>query len=316
MAVSNNPDLVVTAADIIRDAYAELNLYGVDENISPADTARGFRVLNRLVKKWQAQQYHLWLKQTVALFTKQNQSLYTLSSSSTDHASDTYYETTLAADAVSGASSIVVTSATNITVGDYIGVILDDNDIFWGTVDGVVTTTVTFTSGQTLPSAASSGKAVYNYTDKLDTPLNVYSAVRRIGNRDIPMNFLSYEEYFELPNKDDPTNTPVSYNYDRQRNSAVIRLWPMPDNSTVIVKLTISRRIYIFEANSNNPDFPEEWSEPLVLNVAVKLAPAFGKNKGETFTALKMDAQQALKDVLEFDNEPGSIYFQPNFRNG
>lgn len=316
MATSGNPVFESTRVEIIEDAFALLNLYGPSENIPGEDSAFANRLLNRMIKSWMAQGYHVWLKETVILFTKENQNTYSLSSSTSDHATNTYYETTLAADAALGASTITVTDPSDMTIGDYLGVILDDNDIFWTTISNIVSDVITFAGGDTLPSAASSGKAVYNYTTKLNEPFNVYSAVRREADRDIIMNYLAYEEYFQLPNKDDATNTPVSFNYDRQLGEAVIRLWPTPENSTVIVKLTISRKIENFDTNSNTPDFPVEWHEAIVTNLALKLASAFGRNKDQGYMNLKQDAREALEIAATFDNENGSIYFRPDYTHG
>lgn len=321
MATSNNPVLTTTADDIVKDAYAELNLYGVDENISSADYQLALRKLNRMIKTWMAKGYHVWLKRTAYLFVKKDQREYILSSSSPDHVtledfrtSVSNYSTTLNVDAVATDTSVVLTDVSDIAVSDYIGIVLNDNDIYWSIVASIVSNTITFQGGDSLPSDADSGRTVYHYTTNLANPFNVYAGLRHQDGRDIPMDPpLSYDEYFELPNKDDTASTPTSFNYDRQLNQTIIRLWPLPARSDIIIKFIISRNVDIFEENSNEPDFNMEWHEPLVLNLATSLASAFGRNIGDQYANLKNDAMAALDDALSFDNEPGSIYFQPDF---
>lgn len=317
MAVSNNPNFVSTTDDIIRDTFSILNVYGVDESISAADYQYARRSLNRMIETWTALGYHLWLKQTCFLFPQKNQISYSFSVSSSDHATLNYYRTALSSDAATGSTFIVVDDASNIAVDDYIGVILDTNYIFWTTVDSIAVNQINFPAGVTLPSDAATGKKVFNYTTRLNNPFNVYSGVRHDWSRDIPLNYLSYQEYFELPNKDTATSTPVSYNYDRQRDETIIKVWPKPDTADLLFKFTISRRVFIFDVNSDEPDFPIEWHEAIIYNLAVRLAPSFGKNKDVGFQALVGQATAILQDALAMDNESGSsIYFSPDYRNG
>jgi hypothetical protein len=264
-----------------------------------------------------AQGYHLWLKETAYLFPQKSQSLYRISATSNDNATLTYYLTNLSSDAVTGATSVVVDDVSNMSVNDYIGIVLDDNSAFWTTIDSFGGgNQVNFPATVTLSGDAAAENKVYTYTTKLPNPLNIYSGVRSEDDRDIPLNYLSYEEYFELPNKEDTTSTPVSYNYDRQLNEAVIRLWPNPDTANIVMKFTMSRKIANFDVNSNDPDFPMEWHEAIVYNLAVRLAPAFGKNKDTGYQLLAAEAKAYLENALGFDNELGSIYLKPDFHNG
>lgn len=315
MATSQNPTFISTKNDIIRDAYAILNIHGADESINASDYELASRFLNRMIKSWMAQGYHLWLKQTAYLFPQKQQVLYRISSSSSDNSTLTYYETTLTDNASTGDDFVIVDDISNISTSDYLGILLNNNELFWTTVDTIgLGNQLNFPSGITLPSDASSGRKVFSYTNKLDNPLNIYSAVRSSEGRDIPMNYLSYEEYFQLPNKETSLSTPVSYNYDKQLDEAVIRIWPSPSSADLIIKFTLSRKIYNFDVNSNEPDFPMEWHRAIIYNLAVSIAPAFGKNKDTGFQMLIQQAAIYLNEAAAFDNELGSIYVKPNFR--
>ena len=165
-----------------------------------------------------------------------------------------------------------------------------------------------------MPSAASENNNVYVYTTRLDEPFNVYSAVRESSDEiDVPMNYLSYEEYFQLPNKTS-SSTPVSYNYDRQLGKAVINVWPVPSDVEYLMKITISRKLQDFVSNPNTPDLPQEWHEAIVVNLAVKLAHAFGRTGTQRYQDLRIEAVESLNKVLTFDSEQGSIFMQPDHR--
>lgn len=311
---TTSTDYRLTKAEIIQLAFAQLNKFGADESIPAEHFNYAGKLLNMQIKTWMDFGYNLWLKKTAYLFTKLNQNTYHISHTSTDNSTLQYYRNSLSATALIAATSVTLTSITDISIGDYLGINLDDNDIYWTRVSNIVGSEVFFTVGDSLPSQASSGALTFNYTTKLDVPLDVYDAVRTDdGIRDIPLNYLSYQEYLYIPNKDDTTSTPVSYQYDRQLDDTIIRLWPTPYNSKVVVKLLIGQRITNMDLNNDEIEFPDEWQLPLVLQLAVLLAPSYGKNKDAGFTNLVAQANQALELAKAFDNEVGSIYFQPNF---
>jgi len=67
--------------------------------------------------------------------------------------------TTLSANASAGATSVDVTSTAGLSVGNKIGIILDDASEFQTTIDSIAGSTINFPAGQTLPSAATAGNA-------------------------------------------------------------------------------------------------------------------------------------------------------------
>jgi hypothetical protein len=310
MTTSGSTDFTSTKYEIISDALMMLNVYGAEDIVSDADYQFSSRTLNRMIKTWQSQGYHLWTKKTGYIFLQKytkSYELWTLGA----HATLNYGKTTLDADQIATDTTLTVVSTTGMVIGDYIGVEQNDNTLFWTTITNIPSgTSVQITVG--LEKDADEGLKVYFYTTRLEEPFNVYSAVRESESAtDVPMNLLSYQEYFDLPNKTS-SGVPISYNYDRQLGKAVISVWPVPNNVSNIMKLTIAKKFEDFDANSNTPDFPQEWIEPLIYNLSVKLAPAFGKNIGETFANLKNEAAMTLENALAFDNEEAAYYVQPS----
>lgn len=314
MATSGSTDFRSTGNNIIEDALRSLNIIREDEALDAGDSSFALRTLNRMIKGWQAQDVHLWTKKTATVFLQKSQAEYTLNSTTTDHATLSYTATTLDGDYSGGETTINFSDAItgSISTGDNIGIVLDANSIFWDTVATIVDTD-TVTINNALPSAASDGKNVYIYTTKLDQPFNVWSAVRENDSGiDVPMLYMSYEDYFQQPNKTTEA-TPVNYNYDRQLDSARIVVWPVPPDVEFRMKITVAAKIQDFDSVANTPDFPQEWEQALISNLAVKLAPAYGKAAGPNFAELKSQAVEDLALALSYDSEQGSIYLQPNF---
>lgn len=310
MATSGSTNYSDTFNDIVKDALIELNANGADENVAAEDFVKAKRTLNRMMKIWQANQYNLWKKKTGTIFLQKDQSIYNLSSTG-DHATETYIETTLSADEAIGQTTLSVTSSSDMTVGDYIGVECDDNVLYWATITNIPDSTSVIISTP-LTVAASEDNKVYAYTTRLDEPFNVLSANREDENQiEVPMTSSSYQDFFELPNKTS-SGSPVQYNYDRQLGTARIKIWPVPQNVSYVMNITYIAKIEDFDSVANTPDFPQEWYEAIVLNLAVKLAASFGKNNLTGFADLRQRAAEALDLVLRFDNESGSLYMQPN----
>ncbi len=105
--------------------------------------------------------------------------------------------------------------------GDRIGIEMDDTTRFWDTILTVDSSTqVTINNG--LPSSASSGLSVYSYKEGF-IPVRRILNVRRRESTDyeIPINFESREDYFNLPNKTQ-MGLPIQAYYSRQEPQGIM----------------------------------------------------------------------------------------------
>jgi hypothetical protein len=315
MALSGSTTFDSTTREIIEDAYRDTGFIREDEPLADGDLQYAFRKMNRMLKAWQANEIHLWTKKTATIFLQKDQALYTLKTSSADHATLSYTQTSLDADYALGATQVSFNDNVTASVGDHIGIVLDSGSLYWDTISNVVDANTVDLTGS-LPSAASEDNNVYIYTTKLVQPFNVFSAARQsdseIENR---MSFMSYQDYFELPNKTS-TGTAVNYNYDRQRDSALIRVWPVPENVNYRMKITIAEKIDDVVAVNDNIDFPQEWLEAIELNLAVRLGPSSGLGKTQDFQELKEQADKALALAMTADSEQGSVSLQIDDESG
>ena len=64
------------------------------------------------------------------------------------------------------------------------------------------------------------------------------------------------------------------------------------------------------DASGDNPDFPSEWLDTIVYQLAVRIAPAFGKDAKKM--GIIQEASQALEDLLNYNQESGSLFFSPD----
>ncbi len=318
MATSGSTNYNQTRYDIITDALTLLGVYGVGRTISADDMDVGNRFLNKMVKAWSTKGLHLWAKEEGVLYLTQYKGEYILDPSSTS----VYFTkksdevtTKLNANMAASATNVTVLSTTGMTVGDYIGVVLDTKTLHWTTIAAIPTsTTLTLITG--VPSVASSGGFVFTFTSKGEKPLRILDA-RLVQGMDLSssttqselgLESISYEDYFSTSSVTN-NGTPNQFHYNPKITTGKVFVWPRPTNCSMRIQYSYERVLEDFDNTTDNPDFPAEWLEPLTYQLAVRLGPVFGKDE-RAMTVLYPIASVMLENLLNWDNEITSITFQ------
>lgn len=128
-----------------------------------------------------------------------------------------------------------------------------------------------------------------------------------VSSTEIPMCRMSRDEYFGLPLKSS-NGTPTQFYYDPQITTGKLYIWPVPSGSSTSLKFTYVRQFEDFDAETNDPDFPQEWLQPAIYNLAVELAPEYKPEIPSSVAAL---AIQHLDTMEGFDTEQASVRFVP-----
>lgn len=121
---------------------------------------------------------------------------------------------------------------------------------------------------------------------------------------DLPMLRLSRQEYFSQPNKASE-GYPTQWYYDRQRDTGTLYIWPLADATGGTLKFTYRRRIMDMDAGSDDFDFPAEWYEALVYNLAQRMIPDYGAGNTPEASLVIGEAARLLADVRDFDTGEG-----------
>ena len=310
MATSGSINFTVTRDQIIKAALRKLGVLSRGTDPDPEDISEGSEALNLMVKAWMAQGIHLWKMQEVTLFPLVGtQSFNFTNETSGANATTSFSETSLSSAASSTDTTIVVTDASAISDGDFILVALDSGDWHSTTVNGSpVGNNVTIASQ--MPGDAAAGAAVITFTKKINRPLRIVDMRRRIGGQDTDILMVSREEYFQLPNKDSK-GTPNQAYYDPQLGTGTLYLWPTATDNTIRIIFTAVTAIEDYDIASNTSDFPQEWEETIVYNLAVRLAHEYSVT-GQRLVELKTIADEMLDNLKGWDQEPVSVYFQPS----
>ena len=305
MSLSGSFDFNPTTLEVIEGA---LRIVGAKQRGTTLETeayTEARDAFNMLLKQLNADGLRLWKTREATLFLNTDTQSYSLGSTG-DHAAYTFRETTLSAVAASGASTVTVTTVTNISDNDYIGIELDDASLHWTQVNGAPAGSVV-TIDTVLTGAAASGNIVYVYTTKINRPLRIIDARRRDSSSiDKTVSPISRQEYFDLSNKasDGDIN---QYYYDPQLTNGVLYVWPLITDVSSTLKLTVYDPVNDLDATTNNIDFPVEWMRPLKMMLAQDLVLEYpvSDSRAKWIAVMARDAKDV---VMGWDVEPVSVF--------
>lgn len=269
--------------------------------------------LNALLKQWDSYDLHQWKIIPAQLVLNLNTPKYTLGNNSTDaNASETINYTTVntAISSFGVNQTIVVASNTSMVIGNRIGLVQDDGSIVYGTISNIASTTISTTITTTTTSQV--GNSIFFYTTRITKPLNIYDVTRMdTQNNEIPLTSMSSTEYFALTNKTQANSgDPVSYFFQPLLNTAYLYLWPMPSDMNTRITFRYEKQLSDLLIATDTPDIPQEFYLALIYNLAVIIAPLYGRLN--ELQVIKPQADQMLMIVMTSDQENTSIQFQPN----
>lgn len=118
--------------------------------------------------------------------------------------------------------------------------------------------------------------------------------------------------YNRLPT-DGATGIPSQYTYQPFINYGVLRIWPVPDSTTITDRTLHISYLYPFEgftSAADTPYFPREWNNALIYGLADLLAPEYGVPLEDRST-FKREAKDHRELALDFGMENASLTFAP-----
>mgnify|MGYP003331710735 FL=1 len=161
-----------------------------------------------------------------------------------------------------------------------------------------------------------SGTSAYNIGVGLtvDTakPLRIVQAFNHntSSNLDIPMRIVTRDEYNRLGDKT-TTGTPIQIFYEPLNTYGVLHLFPTPDSTAQTsqqITIVYQRPFEDFDASTDEPDFPQEWFEPLKYLLATRLAGEY-QTPLTVRQQLTMEATAIKEAALSMGTEEGSFFF-------
>jgi len=157
----------------------------------------------------------------------------------------------------------------------------------------------------------SASTATYSLSSSTIDALEV---VLNRDSTDIQLQRVTPEEYLLIPNKTQ-TGRPTQYSIRRERDNPVMSVWPLPDNSTDILKMEIISELQdVNKSAIQNADLPKRFLPCLTCGLAYYMSmkrPLVPENR---IMMLKANYEELLMRAMEEDRERASMFIRPRLR--
>ena len=164
----------------------------------------------------------------------------------------------------------------------------------------------TFTTAVTVASSTTTYALADSVTDALEV---TYAA--NTSSSDLALERISFEEYNIIPNKSQ-IGRPSQYSIKRNVDNPTIHLYPVPDNSTGVLKVEGIRQLEdVNKSADQNADVPVRFLPAITCGLSYYLSMKNPGIPGDRIQMLKMNYEEKLMRAMEEDRERASIYFKP-----
>jgi len=164
-----------------------------------------------------------------------------------------------------------------------------------------------WTAGTTAISVSTS---VTSYALTSST-IDITEAVVRRDNVDLQLERITMEEYLKIPRKSQ-TGRPNQYAIRRERGNPVLFLWPIPENTTDILKLEqVKYTEDVTKSAGQNADISRRFLPCLTTGLAYYMAMKRPGVDVSRIGLLKAEYEERLMNAMNEDRERASAYFLP-----
>jgi len=162
----------------------------------------------------------------------------------------------------------------------------------------------------TSTTAVTVAASVADYSLSSST-INVLEATTRRDNTDIKITRITPEEYLLIPAKTQ-TGRASQYSIRRGRDNPVMSIWPIPENSTDILRMEIVSEVEDVDKSAiQNADTPKRFLPALTCGLAYYLSMKRPGVEATKIAMLKANYEEILGRAMEEDRERASIYLLP-----
>lgn len=127
-------------------------------------------------------------------------------------------------------------------------------------------------------------------------PNKLLTAKIRIPNQvDLPIAILNQQQFSDIVLKNTPSQFPFAMVWDGAYPLRNITVWPIPNVSTAQLLLWLDTNISAFTSLDQTITLPDGYEDALVYNLAVRIAPEYGKNLPQIVAAMAMSSKANVK---------------------
>ena len=128
----------------------------------------------------------------------------------------------------------------------------------------------------------------------------------------IPLARLNRDDYWNLPNKQFPSQRSLQYWYDRQIEPKMY-LWPVPNNNYQVFQLIIEKQMEDVGTLTNEIYVPDRWINSVQASLSHRLSMQIPGVDQTRIQYLEGLAEKYFMQANNEERDKSPIYFQPNF---
>jgi hypothetical protein len=135
---------------------------------------------------------------------------------------------------------------------------------------------------------------------------DVLVATIRTSSTEMVLDRDGYERWAEIPTKS-VTGRPTRYWWDRRRDSNIMHVWPLPDQTYDVV-LTIQKNAEDTLRAFDNIDVPRRFLPAITYGLAHWIGMRRGtRTDGNRLVMIKTEYERLVRDAMREDRERGNI---------
>lgn len=109
-------------------------------------------------------------------------------------------------------------------------------------------------------------------------PTQILKANLKTNGLETPLEIINYQYWASISTKSIESSLPCKLYYEPASPNGIINLYPVPNTAHQLVLMTLKPFSKIENATVDNElNYPPGYEEAIVYNLAIRLAPAFGK---------------------------------------
>lgn len=148
----------------------------------------------------------------------------------------------------------------------------------------------------------------------INRPLECENFRRKVDGVETPVRKVGRQTYMRQTNKSS-TGKPVMAYYDPKLTNGVLYMWPTPDSGKDQLIFDYREPIEDFDNGTDNPQFPVEWLDAIVYNLALRLIPMY-EVRGEDKQFIMAMAAQLKDSAMDEDDDGASFFLVPDNSRG
>lgn len=188
---------------------------------------------------------------------------------------------------------------------------VSDDGITWTTVKQLPETTLNDREWAYFNINITPLYSFYRLRETVATTFQIRQIVFSTSQQVIPLARLNRDDYWNLPNKQFPSQRALQYWYDRTIDPSMY-LWPVPNNDFQMFQLIIEKELQDVGSLTNELYVPNRWIGAVQALLSHKLSIQLPAVDLPRIQYLEAQATKLEYDAAQEERDKSPIYFQPN----